>query len=127
MNADAIKMFSTAGVAVLCIVLGIIVLTVFFQIVASLNSRGPKPEAITIRGVLKKDTFVTVHTSNTETFEHVRFIGFTNADSFKNPIPYDLHGMVILENKEGYRYIIRAKSIRMITVEPNASNDVHFE
>ena len=74
-----------------------------------------------VRGVLKKDTWVTVHMTGAETFERVRFIGFTNTESFKTHLPYDLNGMVILEDSEGRRYLVRAKAIRMIVIAPAAA------
>ena len=56
--------------------------------------------------------------SGGETFDRVRFIGFTNTDSLKTRLPYELNGMVILEDERGCRFLVRAKAIRMIVVEP---------
>ena len=56
--------------------------------------------------------------SGEETFERVRFIGFTNTESLKTHLPYDLNGMVILEDQEGRRFLVRAKAIRMIVIAP---------
>lgn len=120
MNQTAIEMFSTVGVAVLCIALGIMALGVFFSVLGRINSAGAKPETMSVRGVLKKDTWATVHMSGSETFERVRFIGFTNTESMKTHLPYELNGMVILEDEEGRRFLVRAKAIRMIVVEPEA-------
>jgi hypothetical protein len=120
MGPKAIETLSTFGVGILCLVLGIIALALFFIVVNWLMSRGATPETITVRGVLKKDTWATVHMQAGETFERVRFIGFTNTESFKTNLPYDLNGMVILEDPEGKRYLVRAKSIRMIVIAPAA-------
>jgi hypothetical protein len=122
MSPQAIETFSTFGVGILCVVLGVVALAAFFRALRRLDSRGAKPETIAVRGVLKKDTWATVHMSGAETFERVRFIGFTNTESIKTHIPYDLNGMVILEDPDGKRFLVRAKAIRMIVVAPEAEN-----
>lgn len=115
MSPKAIETFSTFGVGVLCAVLGIVALAAFFTALNWLSG-GAKPEAMAVRGVLKRDTWATVHTQGGETFERVRFVGFTNTESVKTHLPYDLNGMVILEDAEGKRFLIRAKAIRMIVI-----------
>ncbi len=117
MNREAMSTLSSFGVGILCIVVGIMVLTVFFKLLNRL-SREVKPTAITLRGVLKKDTWATVHMTGHTTFEHVRFIGFTSNENFKTVLPFELHGMVILEDKEGRQSLVRAKDIRMIVIAP---------
>lgn len=118
MARTAIEIFSTFGVGVLCIVLGIIALAVFFTVLGRINAGQVKPETIAVRGVLKKDTWAKVYLSGAETFERVRFVGFTNTESVKNHLPYELNGMVILEDEHRRRFLVRAKAIRMIVVEP---------
>lgn len=122
MNPNAIETLSTFGVGILCAVLGMIALAIFFTALNWLKSFGTSPDTTAIRGVLKKDTWATVHMQQgRETFERVRFIGFTNAESIKSHLPYELNGMVILEDPEGQRYLVRAKAIRMIVIAPAAS------
>jgi len=119
MSPAAIEMFSTFGVAILCITIAIMALAIFFHLLSYFTESGSKPDAIAIRGVLKKDTWATVHMSGSDkTFERVKFIGFTNTDSFKTHLPHQLNGMVILEDPEGCQFLVRAKSIRMIVVPP---------
>ena len=120
MSRAAIDTFSTFGVSILCLVLGIMALALFFIVLSWLGSRGEKPETMAVRGVLKKDTWATVYTSGPEKFERVRFIGFTNTESLKTHLPYELNGMVILEDEEKRRFLIRAKAIRMIVIDPAA-------
>lgn len=115
MNQAAIETFSTIGVAVLCIALGIIALTIFFKIVGRFEKAG-KPESIAIRGILGKQTLVTVHLTGGEKFERVKFVGFTNSESFKTHLPYELSGMVILEDEQQQKYFVRSKAIRLIEV-----------
>jgi hypothetical protein len=121
MTPKAIETFSTFGVGVLCAVLGIIALAAFFTVVGWLNTGGAKPETMAVRGVLKKDTWATVHMQGGETFERVRFVGFTSNESFKTLLPMDLTGMVILEDADGRRFLVRAKAIRMIVIAPPAA------
>ena len=127
MTPKAIETFSTFGVGVLCAVLGIITLAVFFTALTWFNTRGAKPETIAVRGVLKKDTWAAVHMQGGETFERVRFVGFTNTESFKTLLPLDLNGMVILEDVDRRRYLVRAKAIRMIVIAPQAVGGVQPE
>ena len=118
MSQTAIDTFSRFGVGILCIVLGIMALALFFTALSWLGHRGAKPETMAVRGVLKKDTWATVYLSGAEKFDRVRFIGFTNTESIKTHLPYDLNGMVILEDEEKRRFLIRAKAIRMIVIDP---------
>lgn len=120
MTPKAIETFSTFGVGILCAVLGIIVLALFFTVLNRITSGGAKPEAMAVRGVLKKDTWAKVHMIGGETFEKVRFVGFTNTQNIKTHLPYDLNGMVILEDSEGKKFLVRAKAIRMIVIDPAA-------
>ncbi len=118
MNQSAIEMFSTLGVGVLCVVLGIIALAIFFTLLGRINRAGPNPETIAVRGILTRDTWAKVYMSGSEDFERVRFFGFTNTESMKTHLPYELNGMVILEDQQGRRFLVRAKAIRMIVVDP---------
>lgn len=54
MNETAIEMFSTLGIGVLCIVLGIMVLSIFFSVLNRINNAGSKPDTMAVRGILKK-------------------------------------------------------------------------
>ena len=70
-------------------------------------------------GILKKNTWATVHLAGAETFDRVRFVGFTNNESLKTHLPFELNGMVILEDEQKRQFLVRAKAIRMIVVEPS--------
>jgi hypothetical protein len=115
-----VETISIAGAIVAVIVAAIVVLTLFFRGMSWISRAGSKPETIAIRGVLKKDTFATVYLTGGETFERMRFIGFTNSDNLKTNLPHELNGMVILEDEGKKRFLVRAKSIRLIVVEPDA-------
>lgn len=109
---------SIAGAVVAVIVGAIIVLTLFYRTLAWLTGAGSRPETLAVRGVLKRNTLATVYLAGGEKFERVRFIGFTNAEGLKTHLPYQLNGMVILEDEKKTRYLILAKNIRMIVVAP---------
>jgi hypothetical protein len=124
MSQTATEMFSTFGVAILCIALGIMALAIFFTLLSRLSRGRAKPDAIAVRGILKKNTWATVHMAGSETFDRVRFVGFTNTDSMKTHLPHELNGMVILEDANKRKFMVRAKAIRMIVIDPNQdSND----
>ncbi len=116
MNAF-LETLSIVGGFVVAIVAGIIVLVLFFSGLSWLSS-GRKPDKLSVRGVLQQDTLATVHLAGGKTFERVRFVGYTNADSIKAHIPYELSGMVILEDEEQTRFLVRPNSIRMIVIPP---------
>jgi len=113
---------SIAGALAAVIVGAIVVLTLFYRGLSWLSGAGSKPETVAIRGVLKKNTFATVHLAGGDTFERVRFIGFTNSETMKTRLPYELNGMVILEDEQKTRFLVRAKNIRMIVVAPETDS-----
>ena len=118
MNEIAIETLSTFGVGIFCITAAIMVLALFFKLSARVSDSAVEPDSVAIRGVLKKDTWATVHMTGSEkTFERVKFVGFTNSASIKHHLPYQLDGMVILEDPLGCKFLVRAKNIRMIVVE----------
>lgn len=106
------------GAVVIASVAGIIVLTLFYRGLSWLSGEGSKPETIAVRGVLKRDTLATVHLAGGQKFERVRFIGFTNSETMKTHLPFELNGMVILEDEQKQRYLVRARNIQMIVVTP---------
>ena len=115
---ETISVFGAVGTVV---VLVIIVLTLFYQGMFWITVAGTRPDTIAVRGVLKKDTLATIHLAGGRTFERVRFIGFTNSETMKTHLPFELNGMVILEDEQGQRYLVRAKNIQMIVVAPDES------
>ena len=101
------------------IVLGIIVLAVFFKFTNWLGGRsGAAPQRLAIQGVFDDNTRATVHLSNRTNLEDVRIVGFTDSQSGKGACPWELHGMVVLEDPHGGRTLVRAKLIRMIEIPP---------
>lgn len=110
-----VETISVAGAVAAVIVGAIVFLTVFYRGLAWIAG-GAKPDTLAVRGVLKKNTLATVHVAGHEPFERVRFIGFTNSQTMKTHVPFELNGMVILEDENKTRYLVRAKDIKMIIV-----------
>jgi hypothetical protein len=116
-----IETISLVGGAAAAIVAAIVVLTLFYKGLAWLTGSA-KPETVAVRGVLKKDTLATVHLAGHEPFERVRFIGFTNSQAMKTNLPFELNGMVILEDLNKTRYLVRSKDIKMIIVPSDGNS-----
>ncbi len=116
-----VETISIAGGISAAIVVAVVVLTLFYRGV-SWFSGGEKPNTIAVRGVLKKDTLATVYVAGHKPFERVRFIGFTNSQAMKTHLPWELNGMVILEDETRNRFLVRAKDIKMIVVPPEGKH-----
>jgi hypothetical protein len=117
-----IETISIAGGIGAAIVAAVILLTLFYRGMSWITG-GQKPDTISVRGVLKKDTLATVHVAGHKPFERVRFIGFTNSQAMKTHLPWELNGMVILEDETKTRFLVRAKDIKMIIVPPDGKFD----
>lgn len=112
---DTISIFGAVAIA---IVGTVIVLTLFFRGLSWLSGSDSKTETFAIRGILKNNTLATVHACGGKKFERVCIIGFTDNPNMKTRFPFELTGMVILEDEQHQRYLIRAKDIQMIVVPP---------
>ena len=106
------------GGAAIALVATIVFLTLFFKTVSWLSRKGAKPESLAVRGVIGKDVFVTVNMVGGQSFDRVRLVGFTSSEHIKAPLPYELNGMVILEDEKRHRYLVRARDIKMIVIPP---------
>jgi hypothetical protein len=113
-----IETIAIAGGLGLVLVFVIVVLTLFYRTLRWISGADTKPDAIFLRGVLKSDTLATVHVSGREAFERVRLTGLLRSNSGKNHFPFEFNNMVILEDEQKQRYLIRSKDIRMIVVPP---------
>ncbi len=109
---------SVVGGIALVIVLAVVTLTLFFHGAARLARGGSRHDDIPVRKILTTDTLATVHVGGGRTFERVRLLGYTRPDGIKSPWPYELGGMVILEDEQQQRVFVRAKNIQMIVVAP---------
>lgn len=121
-----LETLSIAGGIGAVIVATVMLLTLFYRGLSWLTA-GEKPESVAVRGVLKKNTMTTVHVAGHKPFERVRFIGFTNSQSVKTHLPWELNGMVILEDESRTRFLVRAKEIKMIVVLAVGNPDFQME
>lgn len=110
-----IETVSVAGGIAAAIVGAVIILTLFYRGLTWLT-KGAKPDPLEVAGILKKNTIANVHVAGHKPFERVRFLGYTNSESMKTHLPWELNGMVILEDESQARFLVRAKDIKMIEI-----------
>ena len=104
------------GGAVTAIAGGIVFLAIFFRLASWSSKREARLKGLAVRGVLSPDSVVTVHLSNGDVIEGVRFVGFTDHESIQGGLPSEMAGMAVLEESQGRRRLVRAKDVRMIVV-----------
>ncbi len=121
-----VETISIAGGIAAAIVCAIVLVTLFYRGLSWITG-GRKPDTFAVRGVLKKDTLATVYVAGRKPFERVRFIGFTNSQTMKTNLPWELNGMVIFEDEAKTRFLVRAKDIKMIVVPPNGDHPPSLE
>jgi len=112
---------SIAGAIGVVMVAAIILLTLFYRVLA-LMAHNTLPDPINVWGVLEHGTLATVYVSGQQPFERVRLSGVTTART-KAPVPWELTGMLVLEDEAGTRILVRAKDVRMIVVPPAGERD----
>jgi hypothetical protein len=109
------EMFYTTFGFVGAIVLGIVILAVFFKVVGLLQAKMGAPANIKMKGFLKDAAWINVHLAGGKLLERVKFVGFTDQSSAKGGhIPYQLSNMVVLETAAGKRILIRSDAVKMI-------------
>lgn len=97
------------------IVLGIVILAIFFKVVGLLQTKMGAPAIIKMKGFLKDAAWINVHLAGGKLLERVKFVGFTDHSSAKGGhIPYQLSNMVVLETAAGKRILIRSDAVKMI-------------
>lgn len=99
---------------VLALSIGVMILTVFFHLLAAVKRFFSSDNSIKIKGFLDKDARVTLLMKRGETLENVRFIGFTDVTHSKGNLPYQLRNMAIVESLSGERILLRSDHIRSI-------------
>jgi hypothetical protein len=102
------------------ICIGIITLSLFFNVVGAIKGRFASAKFIKIKNLLTQPENVTVHLSSGKTVSDVRFIGFTDPASLKG-VPYQLSNMVVFEASDGRRLLLRADAIRIIEEKKKTS------
>lgn len=100
---------------VLAVVLGIIVLSVFFKVLSRFGKTKDEPPLIKLKGFFKNAEFVDVHLGGMSVLKKVRVVGVSDSYQIgKGGFPHELHGMVVLEKENKKRIMIKAKLITMI-------------
>lgn len=106
---------------ILAVCLGVMIVTVFFHLLAAVKRLFSPERVIKVKGFLEKDARVTLHLKRGETLENVLFIGFTDVTHLQDNLPYQLRNMAILESLSGERILVRSdhiRSIRQLKSEP---------
>ena len=112
--------------AIWSIVGGIAVLAIFFRVANWIEralSKGKAPASLSLKGVLDKTTYVTLHVSGGEKYEDVRVLGYTDATTGKGSFPWELSGMAVLEHRDGSKTVVAAKRIRCIEIPASGETD----
>ena len=92
------EMFSSTFGFVGAVVLGVVILTVFFKLLGLFSSKKSVPTIIKMNGFLKDAAWINVHLAGGKLLERVKFIGYTDPSSAKGGyIPYQLSNMLVLE------------------------------
>jgi hypothetical protein len=109
------EMFYTTFGFVGAVVLGIVILTVFFKVAGLLQTKMGAPALIKMKGFLKDAAWINVHLAGGKILERVRFVGFTDHSPPKGGrVPYQLANMVVLETSAGKRILLRSDAVKMI-------------
>ncbi len=111
--------FSQVFGFVMAICFGIMVLTVFFTGVNYFKRKTCGFDIVKMKNFLKEDRVVNIHLSDGNIYRGVRFVGFSDPNSTKGGIPFQLSQMVVCETQKGARVFFRPDAVRVIEeVEP---------
>jgi len=94
--------------------LGIIILAIFFTGLGYIKNGFGGPKIIKMRNFVGNDVLVNVHLTGGKTLERMKWVGFTDGGSVKGHIPFQLTNMVVLENEQGLKTLLRSDSIKLI-------------
>ena len=104
-------------ISAICI--GIMALAIFFALLNSVRRRFLKTAIIKLKGLFDVSKPLNVYINSGKSISNVKFIGFTDPDSMKG-VPHQLNNMVVFENADGNRILLRPETIRMIEeINPN--------
>ena len=93
---------------------GVMILAVFFTTLGYLKRGVRGPGVLKMKGFVREGKRINVHLASGRTLDNFQFVGFTEQNSVKGAIPYQLASMAVFESKTGSRVMVRADSIRMI-------------
>tara|TARA_R100000027_G_C2248156_1_gene93737 strand:+ start:434 stop:817 length:384 start_codon:yes stop_codon:yes gene_type:complete len=113
--------YSTLGVIV-AICIGIMILAVFFTTLSAIKGKFRKPSILKVEGFLNETKKVNLYLNRGHVLRDVTFIGMVDQEQVKNNLPYQFIGMIIIEDSEGKRSMIKSETVRMIEeVDPVAA------
>jgi hypothetical protein len=113
--------FSQTLGAVIGLCIGVIVLTLFFKGLHYLGTLWPgnSGKILVAQDFIKKDSLVTIKITGGETFERVKFVGFTKSQIHgKDAIPFPYARTAVFENEAGERLFIPSTTIQFIKEIP---------
>lgn len=110
------QMFYDTLAVVLAISIGIMVLSVFFWLLAKIDNKLRKPaNLLHVKGILDKGQRINIHFNRSQTMMNVRFAGIiSEKQAEKGGLPYQLVGMMVVEDAEQKRFLVKADTIRMV-------------
>ena len=108
---------------VIAVAIGIMILAVFFKVMAAVGKKADEPAIIKLKSFFKDAEFVDVHLSGTNILKRVRVIGVSDVSQIgKGGFPYELNGMVVVEKENKKRIMIKAEAISMIVEADEEAN-----
>jgi len=111
-----LQTFSLFGGAVAAICCGMILSTLFFKVMSWLSRTTTSPESVEIQGVITNKTWCSITLNSGQKYENVRVIGMTKSQSGSSDLPLELDRMLILEDAQQQRYLIRAKNVLAVAI-----------
>ncbi|MBI3414211.1 MAG: hypothetical protein HY043_02645 [Verrucomicrobia bacterium] len=99
-------------VAAICA--GIIILAVFFTGLGYVKRAKRGFDIVKMKHFIKEGKLVNVHLNTGRIFTGLRFVGFTDASSSKDGVPFALSQMVVCETGNGARVFFKAEAVRVI-------------
>lgn len=113
-NSDAMNTFNEVFSFVAAICTGIMALAVFFNVLGFVKARARGFDVVKLRGFIKDGKLVNVHLSGGVAYRGVRFVGFTDQNSAKGGVPFQLSQKVVCETVKGARIMFRPETVRII-------------
>lgn len=108
---------------ILALCIGVMILAVFFNVLAAVKGTISPARKIKIKGFLKDRDRVTLELKRGDALEDVRFIGFLDHTSVKGGLPHQLANMLIVETRSGERILLRAEDVRSIRQLKSEENE----
>jgi hypothetical protein len=105
--------YETLGIIV-AICIGIMILAVFFTTLSMIKRKFSKSPILKVEGFLNESKKVNLHLNRGHILKEVYFVGVVDHDQAKDNLPYQFVGMVVIEDSEKKRSMIKAETIRMI-------------